>query len=275
MMERVRVRYTKDSRVRYVSARDLASVWERALRRADLPIAYSEGFTPHPKVSFPDALPVGVASTGEYAELTFAAPATQGLGALSATLPDGMDILHHHIVTDGEPKLARLLQATLWEVVYPATDAADADEIARTLRTLGARLMAAEDAPVTRTRPGGTGDDTKVVDLRPGIVAIHATTGSGAAGAPPFVPTIRAIIRNDGPSVRPGDLHDILMAHRAPNDVPLPRPQLLRRVAQGRVVDGGLVEALSGEYIPLEVAPSGKRDDRERRHDSRAGGRRP
>ena len=78
-MQRLRVRYTKLGRVRFLSARDLTSVWERALRRAELPIAYSEGFSPHPKVSFPDALPVGYASTGEYAELTFAAEIDPGL----------------------------------------------------------------------------------------------------------------------------------------------------------------------------------------------------
>ena len=74
MSVRYRVRWSKEGRTRFVSARDQSSIWERAIRRAALPIASSEGFTPHARVSFPDALPVGVASTGEYAELTFAAP---------------------------------------------------------------------------------------------------------------------------------------------------------------------------------------------------------
>src|SRR6056297_4264613 len=94
VLERYRIRWTKLGRVRFLSARDLTSVWERALRRAELPIAYSEGFTPHPKVSFPDALPVGYHSTGEYAELTFAAPIVpdRDIARLSDALPVGMDI---------------------------------------------------------------------------------------------------------------------------------------------------------------------------------------
>ena len=117
-MQRLRVRYTKLGRVRFLSARDLTSVWERSLRRAELPIAYSEGFTPHPKVSFPDALPVGYASTGEYAELTFAAEIDpgRGLGRLSAALPTGMDITTYLTVPDGARKLASYLKATLWEL---------------------------------------------------------------------------------------------------------------------------------------------------------------
>ena len=119
-MQRLRVRYTKLGRVRFLSARDLTSVWERSLRRAELPIAYSEGFTPHPKVSFPDALPVGYASTGEYAELTFAAQIDpgRGLGRLSAALPTGMDITTYLTVPDGARKLASYLKATLWELDF-------------------------------------------------------------------------------------------------------------------------------------------------------------
>ena len=76
---RVRARYAKEGRLRFISAIDLGRVWERALRKADLPIGYSEGFTPHPKVSFPDALALGYASTGEYVELTFEVPVDVGV----------------------------------------------------------------------------------------------------------------------------------------------------------------------------------------------------
>lgn len=275
MTQRVRVRYTKDGRVRFVSARDLVNVWARALRRSDLPIAYSEGFSPHPKVSFPDALPVGVASIGEYAELTFASPfdTTVGMEVLSSTLPDGMSILHHHIVIDGEPKLARLLETTLWEVVYPADGIADAQEVTSMLDVLIARLLAADHANITRTKPRDSGDETRVIDLRPIIVAMHATLRDDTGDAGP-APTLRAILSNDGPSVRSGDLHDILTAHAAPGDRPLPAPRILRRVVQGHVADGGLHEALSGEHIPLDpgIAPSRKRDERDRRDHHRAGG---
>ncbi|MBA2529831.1 MAG: DUF2344 domain-containing protein, partial [Euzebyales bacterium] len=118
---RIRLRYAKAGKARFISAIDLGRVWARALRRADLPIAYSEGFSPHPKVSFPDALPLGYASTGEYAELTFAAPipVAPGMAALDAAFPDGIRVLTAVAVADGDPKLASLLRASAWDLDYP------------------------------------------------------------------------------------------------------------------------------------------------------------
>lgn len=258
--QRVRIRYTKEGRVRFVSARDLTGVWERALRRAGLPIRYSEGYSPHPKVSFPDALPVGVASTGEYAEMTFTEPIDLGpaMTTLSATLPDGMMILTYQQVEDGAPKLARMLQATLWEATYPRPAHPDhVEETVATLRRLGEHMLAAGRAPVTRHRPDS---DPKTVDIRPAIVAVHATAGTSTVrlgiaepGDLPQ-PTIRAIMRNDGPSVRPTDLHDVLLAHARDRTV-LPDPRNLRRVAQGRLAEAGLHEALGGEFVPLDPSP--------------------
>lgn len=68
-------------------------------------------------------------------------------------------------------------------------------------------------------------------------------------------PTIRAIMRNDGPSVRPTDLHDVLLAHAEDAAVPLSDPRILRRVMQGRLTDAGLHEALGGEFVPLDPSP--------------------
>ena len=71
-MTRVRVRFTKLGKVRWTSHRDVARMWERALRRAELPVAYTEGFTPRPKVSFGLALPTGHESVAEYLDLELA-----------------------------------------------------------------------------------------------------------------------------------------------------------------------------------------------------------
>ncbi|MEX1163081.1 MAG: TIGR03936 family radical SAM-associated protein [Nitriliruptor sp.] len=253
-MQRYRIRWTKVGRVRFVSARDLSSVWERALRRADLPIAYSEGFSPHAKVSFPDALPVGVSSTGEYAELTFAAPIVpaRDLGALSATLPEGMDITTYLEVEGGAPKLARMLRATLWELEWPAVDA---DELTDVLSTRGRQLLDAEHAEVIRHRPDGD----RVVDVRPALLTLAAATRSGPSGAAPTGPggartVLRAVLRNDGPTVRPTDLLTALATDVASGTVREPDvapPVITTRIAQGETVDGGLREALSGEIAPL------------------------
>ena len=69
MSGRVRFRYSKAGKVRFCSHRDLARVWERALRRARLPVAYSEGFSPRPKLSFGLALSTGYESVAEYVDV--------------------------------------------------------------------------------------------------------------------------------------------------------------------------------------------------------------
>jgi radical SAM-linked protein len=245
-MQRYRIRWTKEGRTRFVSARDLTSVWERALRRADLPIAYSEGFTPHAKVSFPDALPVGVSSTGEYAELTFAAPIVpeRDLGALSASLPAGMDILTYLEVPDGAPKLAKMLRATIWELCWPAPDpnASDAldgdDTLADELQRRCADLQAATQVEVIRHRPDGD----RTIDVRPAVLALAASTRPTPSGPTTI---LRAVLRNDGPTVRPTDLHAALSRED------LAEPSAVVRIAQGEQVPDGLREALSGEVEPL------------------------
>src|SRR5512132_4687121 len=70
----LRLRYAKRGRLRFTSHRDFARAFERALRRAAVPMAYSAGFSPHPKVSYVGAAPTGVASEAEYLEIGLAAP---------------------------------------------------------------------------------------------------------------------------------------------------------------------------------------------------------
>ncbi|MEX0868393.1 MAG: TIGR03936 family radical SAM-associated protein [Nitriliruptoraceae bacterium] len=240
MTTRYRIRWTKLGRTRFISARDLTSVWERALRRADLPIAYSEGFTPHAKVSFPDALPVGAESTGEYAELTFTAPidAEHDLARLSAHLPEGMDITTYWHVPSGAPKLARMLGATLWELSWPPVDAAELTEL---LRRRSSALLDREHVEVIRHRHDGD----RTIDVRPAVLQLAASARHTDTGG--VCTVLRAVLRNDGPTVRPTDLHAAL-SH---DDIA--GPARSRRVAQGEPVPDGLREALSGTLEPMVV----------------------
>ncbi|MFL6166470.1 MAG: TIGR03936 family radical SAM-associated protein, partial [Ornithinibacter sp.] len=68
-VQRLRLRYTKRGRLRFTSHRDFQRAFERALRRAAVPMAYSAGFSPHPKVSYAGAAPTGTASEAEYLEI--------------------------------------------------------------------------------------------------------------------------------------------------------------------------------------------------------------
>src|SRR6195952_1818281 len=93
VVQRLRLRYAKRGRLRFTSHRDVARAFERALRRAAVPMAYSSGFTAHPKISYVGAAPTGVSSEAEYLELGLSkvlAP-EEIRQRLNDALPDGLD----------------------------------------------------------------------------------------------------------------------------------------------------------------------------------------
>ena len=68
-VQKLRLRYAKRGRLRFTSHRDFSRAFERALVRAEVPMAYSSGFHPHPRISYANAAPTGAASEAEYAEI--------------------------------------------------------------------------------------------------------------------------------------------------------------------------------------------------------------
>lgn len=97
---KVRIKYTKGEEVKYISHRDLMRAFQRAIRRADLPIAYSQGFNPHMKISWGQALKVGATSEGEHAELQFEAfiRPSEAMERLNQELPRGIEILEAFVI---------------------------------------------------------------------------------------------------------------------------------------------------------------------------------
>src|SRR5947208_4302341 len=95
VVQRLRIRYAKRGRLRFTSHRDFARAFERALRRASIPMAYSAGFSPHPRISYAGAAPTGVASEAEYLEIGLARESDPSAlrSALDAALPPCLDIM--------------------------------------------------------------------------------------------------------------------------------------------------------------------------------------
>src|ERR1700751_5041086 len=146
------VRYAKRGKMRFASHRDVARAFERGVRKAGLPIAYSAGFTPHPKISYAGGAPTGVASEAEYLSLGLTArqAETQVRQRLNAALPDGVDVID---VTElegtsgGAPPGAGTtfghLEASEWEVILPGVEPAAAGLAV-------AAFLARDEAPVER-----------------------------------------------------------------------------------------------------------------------------
>ena len=94
-MKRIKIKYRKGEAVKYISHRDLMRAFQRAARRAGLPVIYSQGFNPHMKISWGNALKVGAVSEAEYAEIQvegWVKPADL-MQQLNAQLPQGLEIL--------------------------------------------------------------------------------------------------------------------------------------------------------------------------------------
>lgn len=100
IMQKIRVIYRKGEEVKFISHRDLMRAFQRALRRTGLPVAYSQGFNPHMKISWGNALKVGAVSEGEPAEIQFEGwiKPNELKEALNRHLPKGLEILEANLV---------------------------------------------------------------------------------------------------------------------------------------------------------------------------------
>ena len=99
-MQRIKIRYTKGEAVKYISHRDLMRAFQRAARRAEIPVAYSQGFNPHMKISWGNALKVGATSEGEFAEIQLEKwiKPQELMERLNRQLPPGLEILEANLV---------------------------------------------------------------------------------------------------------------------------------------------------------------------------------
>lgn len=225
-MQKLRVRYAKRGRLRFTSSRDFQRALERALRRADVPMAFSAGFHPHPKISYANAASTGTASEAEYFELhvTERVEPESVRTALDEALPDGIDIVQ--VVEAGPGALADRLEASEWRVELVGVPV-------ETLRRAVDHLLGLETAEVTRMTKSGP----RTFDVRGAVVAAQVQSPQEAAreaaandGIRPDCAILRMVVRHTTPAVRPDD---ILTALRETADLAPPRPPLVTRLAQG------------------------------------------
>ena len=116
-VQTLQVRYAKRGRMRFASHRDFQRAWERALRRTPIPMAYSAGFSPHPKVSYAGAAPTGAASEAEVLEFSVVRAIDPDIAraALDAALPDGLDVV---AIEPSAGPLSDRLRASRWRIEW-------------------------------------------------------------------------------------------------------------------------------------------------------------
>ncbi|HVJ50149.1 TIGR03936 family radical SAM-associated protein [Desulfitobacterium sp.] len=115
---RVRIAFNKVEEAKYIAHLDLARVFERSMRRAGIRMAYSEGFNPHPKISFGSALAVGVEGEREYVdiELVQELELKEILGRLQEQLPSGIRLLEGRVIDSGTKALMAVLNAASYRI---------------------------------------------------------------------------------------------------------------------------------------------------------------
>jgi radical SAM-linked protein len=223
--------------MRFASHRDVARAFERGVRRAGLPIAYSAGFTPHPKISYAGGAPTGVASEAEYLSLalTTRQPETQVCRQLDAALPDGIDVID---VTEDTPGGAAprastsfgRLEASEWRVILPGVAPAAAQRAVAGFLTLG-------EAPVERlTDKGVRRLDARAAVVEMNVVQMGPITADPDGGQRAAVTghedcaILRMVVLHTAPAVRP---EDVLTALRDRNGIVPSSPPMTTRLAQG------------------------------------------
>jgi len=163
---RVRITFSKQGALRYTGHLDLHKLWERAARRADLPLAYSQGYHPQPKISLAAALPLGFSSRSEIIDMRLneVLPLGDIASRLKESLPDGIQMLKVESVEDQAPALQTQVVSATYEVHL--TEPPEASGLTRK----AGEIMMCESLP--RERRG------KSYDLRPLIEMLSVITES-------------------------------------------------------------------------------------------------
>ncbi|MDP4013731.1 MAG: TIGR03936 family radical SAM-associated protein [Candidatus Nanopelagicales bacterium] len=223
--QRLWLRYRKTDRMRFASHRDFQRSLERAVRRAGLPVASSGGFSPHPRISYTNAAPTGVASEAEYLELGLATCVDLGevKDDLNNALPCGFGIVT--VAPKAAGRLTDLLEASQWRLEFPGVAGPDMAAACDRLHGL---------APVTVTRVSHKGRrDLIVTDalVSTGVTGEFSDSGGECA-------ILHMVVRNVTPSVRPSE---VLTALTEQAELVAKQPVLVTRLAQGPMDELGMI----------------------------------
>lgn len=221
------MRYAKRGRLRFSSTRDFQRALERAVRRAGVPMAFSAGFHPHPRISYANAAPTGAASEAEYfqLQLTQQCDLEALRAALDESLPQDMAVLR--VVEAAPGALADLLQASVWQLDFEGVTL-------ETITDAVATFMDRAELLVTRmTKSGAREFDVRQAILASDVVLVRAGDADGRD-----LVRWTMTIQHTTPAVRP---IDVMTGLTELTGLQVPRSPLMTRLAQGVLEAGGRV----------------------------------
>ncbi|GAB4362960.1 MAG: TIGR03960 family B12-binding radical SAM protein [Deltaproteobacteria bacterium] len=203
---RLRIRYAKEGPARYLSGLELQSLWGRILRRAGLPVAYSRGYNPSPRLSFSPALPVGTESFAEFVEAEFSlpVPVSEARRRIPPCLPSGISLGEIRQVPPGSPRLSAFDLSCVYAIRPLPPGGFPAGLTPESAARSWERFLAADEFPV----PGGREGTGAPIDLR------RIVTGFLMKGDGLFI----TIVHGSGRGVRPLDAAAALAGIDLPPD---------------------------------------------------------
>jgi len=162
-VQRLRLTFSKKGDARYIGHLDLARFWERVFRRVDLPLAYSHGFNPQPRIQFASALPVGVEGENEMLDILLkrAINPDEWIDVIARNLPPGIAILALIEVPLKLPAMQASLRAAVYRVCW---EDVSQEELQQRIRA----LLASEEILRSHFKKPG-----KTYDLRPRILSVE------------------------------------------------------------------------------------------------------
>jgi radical SAM-linked protein len=191
-VQRLRIRYARRGRLRFTSHRDFSRAFERAVFRARIPMAYSSGFNPHPRISYLGAAPMGSESEAEYVEIALAEviDPVRAHADIDEALPEGLDVIE--VVASAGTSLAERLEGSWWRIRLLDTPLDD-------VRRAVAQLLDTEEVIVERMTKKGV----RSFDARAAIVSLAV---SESPAGEPACAILDVVLRHGSPSVRPDDV---------------------------------------------------------------------
>jgi len=199
---RVRLTFAKQGALRYTGHLDLHKIIERSIRRAKLPLAYSQGFHPQPKINLAAALPLGFASRAEVMDIWLNEEVDHVPDALQGHMPPGLTILDFEIVDDSALSLQSQVVAAEYEVeITEAPQSGEADS-ASGLSEKIASVLESESIPRVRRK--------KEYDLRPLVEELALTPTPLPEGEGQGVRLFMRLTAREGATGRPEEVLDVI-----------------------------------------------------------------
>jgi radical SAM-linked protein len=188
VVTQLRIQFAKRGKAAFLSHLELSSAIIRAITIGGFSFSFSEGFHPHPRISFSYALPVGIESLGEYADIQlrlYRGPADDFIARVNSSLPEGITILHAETIAPHSPSLSSLIEGFDYRICLPPGTSPFSTEKIET-------FLSSDTFPVSRYKKGGTA----VKDIRPlvtelsinssGDILALSTRFDPASGVKPF-----------------------------------------------------------------------------------------